>query len=55
MEIKMLTERKQIDVSPGVLVGQPDRVYVDVCLDCGAVVFDVVRHDRWHVSQEVGQ
>lgn len=50
IKVKMLTERKIITVTPGMLVHSPDRIEVDVCLDCGAVVFDVVRHDKWHVA-----
>lgn len=48
IKIKMITERKIITIQPGFLYSSPDRIEVDVCLDCGAVVFDVVRHGTWH-------
>lgn len=54
IKIEMLTERKVIDVVPGFLRGSSDRVEVDVCLKCGAVVFDFVRHDKWHRDPESG-
>ena len=46
--IEMLTERKLIDVVPGTFRHDPPRIFVDVCVKCGAVVFDVVQHDSWH-------
>ncbi len=46
--IEMLTERKLIDVVPGTFRNDPPRIYVDVCVKCGAVVIDVVQHDSWH-------
>ncbi|WOF23828.1 hypothetical protein N8K70_03870 [Microbacterium betulae] len=51
VEIKMLTERKVLPVQSGWLADSADRVEVDVCLECGAVVFDVVRHDEWHEAK----
>lgn len=50
MTITMLTERKALAVSPAFLRGSPSTVEVDVCLTCGAVVFDIIRHDLWHTS-----
>ena len=50
MKITMLTERKALAVAPGLLRSSPSTVEVDVCLTCGAVVFDIIRHDRWHTS-----
>lgn len=52
IQITMLTERKIIEVRPGTLLDSPDRIYVDVCLVCGAGVFDIWRHDRWHMATE---
>jgi len=52
IKITMLTERKIIDVRPGMLVDSSDRIEVDVCLACGSVVFDVLRHDRWHIATD---
>lgn len=48
IQVKMITVRKSIDVTPGMLYHSPGRVEVDVCVTCGAVVFDVFLHDRWH-------
>lgn len=52
IKVEMLTEQKIIDVEPGFLVGSPGRVRVDVCLKCGAVIFDPLRHDDWHRAHE---
>lgn len=48
IRVEMITHRKAIDVTPGMLVGYPDRVEVDVCVKCAAVVFDPIHHDLWH-------
>ncbi len=54
MGLKIITERKIIDVRPGMLYGSPDRVEVDVCTDCAAIVFDPVQHDIWHTNHAIG-
>jgi len=50
-EVTILTERRVVDVTPGLFVGSNDRVEFDVCVTCGSVVFDVVLHDAWHRTQ----
>lgn len=52
IKVEMLTERKIIVVRPGILFTSPDRIEVDVCLKCGAVVFDPIQHDTWHRAAE---
>ena len=48
IKVEMITERKIIVVQPGMLFTSPDRIEVDVCLRCGAMVFDPIQHDTWH-------
>lgn len=52
IKIEILTDRKIIPVSPPPLRGAPDRIEVDVCRTCGAVVFDFIRHDDWHRKEQ---
>jgi len=52
IKIEMLTERKALPVTPGILRGSSDRVDVDVCLTCGAIIFDLFRHIEWHEAAE---
>lgn len=52
VKITIVSERKIIDVRPSALSGYPDRIEVDVCVKCAAVVFDPVAHDLWHSSIE---
>lgn len=56
VKIEVITERKIITVQPGMLITSPGRIEVDVCVKCGAVVFDPVQHDIWHraTNQENG-
>jgi hypothetical protein len=51
-KVEMITERKIIVVQPGMLFTSPGRIEVDVCLKCGAVVFDPIQHDTWHRTAE---
>lgn len=48
IKVEIITERKIIVVQPGMLYASPDRIEVDVCVTCGAVVFDPIQHDTWH-------
>lgn len=48
IKVEMITERQIIGVRPGVLSTSPDRIEVDVCMKCAAVVFDPIQHDTWH-------
>lgn len=52
INVEMLTVRRILNVEPSWLGGSPDRVRVDVCVKCGAVVFDVVGHDLWHRGEQ---
>ena len=56
IKIEMITVRKVIIVQPGMLVTSPDRIEVDVCIKCGAVVFDPIQHGTWHraTDREIG-
>ncbi len=49
-KIDIIAERHTLDVDKAVLRGWPDKVYVDVCTKCGAIVFDVVKHDLFHTK-----
>jgi hypothetical protein len=51
-KLRIISEPKIIYVQPGYLAGSSDRVQVDVCTTCSAVVFDSVAHDLWHRSAE---
>lgn len=51
VSIRRLTEQRVIEVQMGLLRGSRNRIYVDVCVECGAVVFDLIRHDTWHNRQ----
>jgi hypothetical protein len=51
IDIQIITERKIIYVVPGYTRGSADRVEVDVCKTCGAVVFDPLAHYTWHREQ----
>jgi hypothetical protein len=50
--IRIISEPKILYVQRGDIAGSYDRVHVDVCTTCAAVVFDSVVHDVWHVSIE---
>lgn len=50
LTVEILTERKVLDVLPGYFRGSADRVEVDVCVKCAAIVFDPIAHDMWHRS-----
>lgn len=50
IKVEIITERKVLDVVPGYFRGSADRVEVNVCVRCGAIVFDPVRHHEWHRS-----
>jgi hypothetical protein len=52
VKVTIITERKIIEVQPSWLVAAPDRIEVDVCVTCAAIVFDPVAHDMWHRSIE---
>jgi hypothetical protein len=45
--MEIITERKALDVTPR-MVGLGEEVLVQVCVKCGAVVWDVVVHDNFH-------
>lgn len=47
-DVKILTESRVLLVEQSMLRGGSPRVFVDVCVDCGSIVFDVVRHAKWH-------
>jgi hypothetical protein len=51
-KVEIISERKIYDLKPSPLRYHPDRIEVDVCVKCGAVVFDVIQHDMWHRSLE---
>lgn len=51
-EVEMLTVRRIIVVQPGMIFGSLDRIEVDVCVKCGAVVFDPIQHNIWHRAAE---
>lgn len=51
-KLRIISEAKILHVKPGYLAGSSDRVQIDVCTTCSAVVFDSVAHDRWHRSTE---
>ena len=51
-KFKVPTLRRALVVLPGLLVGSPDRVEVDGCVECGAVVFDPIQHHTWHRAAE---
>ncbi|WP_114589402.1 hypothetical protein [Microbacterium arborescens] len=51
IDIQIITERKTLYVLPGYTRGSADRVEVDVCKTCAAVVFDPIAHDTWHREQ----
>lgn len=46
--VVITTERKTLDVVPGYFRGSADRVEVDVCVKCSAIVFDPITHYVWH-------
>lgn len=48
IKVEVITKRQIIVVQPGMLFTSPDRIEVDVCVKCGAVVFDPIQHDTWH-------
>ena len=48
VKVHIITERKALEVTPGYLKGSPSLVLVNVCVTCGAVVFDVIQHDMFH-------
>ena len=48
VKVETLTERKAIMVCEGDLRGSPSRVEVDVCVKCGAIVFEPLLHHTWH-------
>lgn len=50
VKVETVTERKEIMVGEGYLRGSPSRVEVDVCVKCGAIVFDPLLHHTWHRS-----
>lgn len=50
LDLKIISEPKIIYVQPGYAAGSHDRVQVDVCTTCAAVVFDSEAHDLWHTS-----
>lgn len=50
IKVEMISQRKIIDVVRGYFRGSPDRIEVDVCVTCGAVVFDPIGHHTWHQS-----
>lgn len=50
IKVRIVTERRVLEVAPAYLRGAADRVYVDVCVECSAVVFDPHAHDTWHRS-----
>lgn len=52
IKVEIITQRKILDVVPGYFRGIPDRVEVDVCMKCAAIVFDPITHDAWHRTQE---
>lgn len=52
INVEMLTERHILPVMQPYLKTSPDRVEVDVCRECGAVVLDPMCHILWHVKLE---
>jgi hypothetical protein len=46
--VEIISERKWLTVQPAFIVDSSDAVPVDVCVKCGSVVFDVLKHDTWH-------
>lgn len=48
VKIEILAKRKVLNVMPGYLRGSVDRIEVDVCVKCAAIVFDPIAHDKWH-------
>ena len=50
VRVTMITQRVALGVTPSWLRGGPDRVEVDACVTCGAVVIDPILHDTWHRS-----
>jgi len=48
IKVEILTERRIIPVQQGWLRGSQERIEVDVCVKCAAVVFDPIGHDDWH-------
>ena len=51
IKVEIITVPKILDVVPGYFRGSASRVEVDVCVKCGAIVFDPVVHDTWHRSE----
>lgn len=39
---------RDLVVQPSMLQGGYPRVPVNVCPDCGSVIFDPLLHERWH-------
>ena len=52
IKVEILTVHRTIAVRPGMLYGSPGQIDVDVCVKCGAVVFDPIQHDTWHRAAE---
>jgi hypothetical protein len=48
VKVAPVTERKIIDVQPGYFRSSPDRIEVDVCVECSAIVFNPLKHYLWH-------
>lgn len=55
VKVTIITERRSLVVREGMLRGGASYVDVDVCVECGAIVFDPVHHDRWHSTQDANR
>ena len=45
MDVRIVTTREFIRVTPS---RGEHHVPVDVCVDCGAILFDALKHVLWH-------
>lgn len=48
MDVRIVTTRESLPVQPSMLRGGRDSIQVDVCVDCGAILFDALKHVLWH-------
>ncbi|QGJ89488.1 hypothetical protein PBI_SMARTIES_85 [Microbacterium phage Smarties] len=50
VRVTLITRRVALEVMPSMLRGGADRIEVDACVKCGALVIDPIVHDNWHRS-----
>lgn len=48
VKVEVISEPKIIEVRQGYIQGSSDRIEVQVCVACGAILFDPILHWKWH-------